>query len=1505
MLTDLQLLSRYHLHGDATAFRDLVAAHAGMVFATAHRITGDQARAEDVAQETFFQLARQSQNITQSVAAWLHRVAWRRACNAVRDDATRRRIEEQAAIDAATTGSTEQEASWAELEVVVDEAIDELPDDLRTPLIMHFMQGRSQRDIAGQLGVSQSSISRLLEEGISTLRSQLKSRGVLCGAGLAALLTANTATAAPAALIVVLGKLSLSGIGMAAGASGGAASVSWLIQGVVVLTMILGAVVMVRDRLGQQVAQPQSLPVDISMPAGKVSVLPAVVPPAGLMKTSAKPGVADALPIEAAAKPMPVHELVHSFPKPPKMPSGHLVMDDAGWLWGTTNVGGRYGMGTVYRMKVDGSQWEVMVSFNGEEGEPKGAFPNEGLVRAPDGRLWGVSGGAGSPARIFCFDPQSGKLSQEIEFQRGEEPLGLPLIFPLGLLCYNTRNGTHLYDPSAGFRGVLNHRKLPLLGEMVADGRGWLWATSEKYQGHGAVCKLNHQTGELVEVLVFTGKSGAFIGSKPVCGLTLGADGFLWGCTRNGGARDEGTIFKIHPESGAFTSVSQLQRRDGMNPESMLVDDGRGYLWGTATYGSMGRGYGHGTIYKIEQRSGKLTVVVRFTGYDGAAPGGVPRAHLLRAGPDHMVGVTGFLGAAGSGVIYDVEISTRKYTVLKDLADLAATTEGVEPHGSLVESGDGSFWGTTFYHGAHHCGTIYRLDPASQKLVSVVDFTGKEGAFPGRNPDAGLVSDGRGWLWGTTRFGGKADAGTIFRLNEQTGAFVTIAEFGVNPKVLPSGGSMTELSLDERGQLWGSTVNTVFKIDPRRDEVKHIATFGGDKREPFGSQFVGRLAADGRGYVWGCALADRTQQKATLFRIATATDAFEVVKLYPNANQGWSGWHPTAPMYRDSAGSIWFTGVLEQGGPRAICTLNRIDPIAGAVMERSSTNAFRYMDTPVEDGHRRLWGCTAMDGASDALYSFDLDSKTFRRELEFTGHGSQPRSGSQPVFGRPMRASDGNHYSVTRYGGPGNGGTIYRLRFGPTPITQEAVIQPNGGVELHGILRPNGRNTEVAFEWGLDPGLKDGRVLSAGTVSAKEEAKPVQALLSGLKRGTKHYFRLRGQNVDNKMPQRGAILAFTIPLESREEPASADQAKRQKVAAAAGQSLAQQAKHRLKVVLVPGTGAGLVRGQLDGLVYEVGRRYTLTAQDDNGYIFAQWAGPGISGSMAENPQLSFVFSEELANHPVITATFLRNPFHDKLLGHYHGLVTALDGVTPSLSSTGALELQAAPLGLFTGNLRFDGDILPITGVFDTGGSARFGEAQAFTGMISRADKPSLLLRLQLDLSPEGLGGVSGQVGLWKEGEETWLSQLQARFSVSAASLANDVVIQYLKAAGRIPVELVGLDSPELTCAAQVLLQPNGRLQLSADLPDGTVLLNDLHLNRLSEFSFFQSLPRGSFGLELPLANLLERPALPDRPNGWWFDAEKKFRSIVLQATEVKAAGKGAEGLFHQEGPKEK
>lgn len=209
---DSQLLHRFHRKGDSLAFQQLVETHAGMVHATASRVTCDAALAQDIAQETFLALARSGSTAIQSVGAWLHHVAWQKARDRVRGESRRQKYE------AAAAGHLHQppEApTWQEIEPLLDEALEALPAPARNLLIQRFLLGMTQQDLAVRAGLSQSTVSRLLTKAIADLRTLLKARGVTCAGSLAAVLTAHRIEAAPPALMASLGKLSLSSIGAA------------------------------------------------------------------------------------------------------------------------------------------------------------------------------------------------------------------------------------------------------------------------------------------------------------------------------------------------------------------------------------------------------------------------------------------------------------------------------------------------------------------------------------------------------------------------------------------------------------------------------------------------------------------------------------------------------------------------------------------------------------------------------------------------------------------------------------------------------------------------------------------------------------------------------------------------------------------------------------------------------------------------------------------------------------------------------------------------------------------------------------------------------------------------------------------------------------------------------------------------------------------------------------------------------------------------------------------
>lgn len=221
MDADSALLDRYHRDGDPAAFQALVGAHAAMVFACARRVTQDAALAEEVAQDTFVALARRAGAIRSNVAAWLYQVARQKACNALRGERRHQRRVHQAAVAPELEPGRREEMPWAAVEPVLDECLAQLPEAARALLIEHFLEERGQREIAARLGVSQATLSRQISAAVDELRACLRHRGVLCGAGLAALLGSSAACAqVPPSLAASLGKLSLAGLRSSASTPG-------------------------------------------------------------------------------------------------------------------------------------------------------------------------------------------------------------------------------------------------------------------------------------------------------------------------------------------------------------------------------------------------------------------------------------------------------------------------------------------------------------------------------------------------------------------------------------------------------------------------------------------------------------------------------------------------------------------------------------------------------------------------------------------------------------------------------------------------------------------------------------------------------------------------------------------------------------------------------------------------------------------------------------------------------------------------------------------------------------------------------------------------------------------------------------------------------------------------------------------------------------------------------------------------------------------------------------
>lgn len=196
-LEDEQLIARFTAERDEAAFAALVQRYGPLVYGVCRRVLADTQLAEDASQATFLVLARHMASIRKrgALGGWLYEVAYHLALKAKRA-AVRRRAREQRDTAMITTDETAAVA-WQEVRPILDEELGRLPAKYRVPLVLCYFQGKSNREVARELGWPIGSMSRRLDRARQVLHDRLVRRGVALPAGGCAALAAEAATAAP------------------------------------------------------------------------------------------------------------------------------------------------------------------------------------------------------------------------------------------------------------------------------------------------------------------------------------------------------------------------------------------------------------------------------------------------------------------------------------------------------------------------------------------------------------------------------------------------------------------------------------------------------------------------------------------------------------------------------------------------------------------------------------------------------------------------------------------------------------------------------------------------------------------------------------------------------------------------------------------------------------------------------------------------------------------------------------------------------------------------------------------------------------------------------------------------------------------------------------------------------------------------------------------------------------------------------------------------------------
>lgn len=175
--TDGQLLDRFISRQDEAAFETIVQRHGAMVLDVGQTVLGDRHAAEDVFQATFLVLATKARAVRKqdSVGSWLYKVAYRVALK-LRSQAARRRHHERQTVN--ESRDTEETCLDPELRPLLLEELQRLPEKYRAPLVLCYLEGKTNEEAAAQLHWPVGSVKGRLSRARDVLRGRLTRRGI-------------------------------------------------------------------------------------------------------------------------------------------------------------------------------------------------------------------------------------------------------------------------------------------------------------------------------------------------------------------------------------------------------------------------------------------------------------------------------------------------------------------------------------------------------------------------------------------------------------------------------------------------------------------------------------------------------------------------------------------------------------------------------------------------------------------------------------------------------------------------------------------------------------------------------------------------------------------------------------------------------------------------------------------------------------------------------------------------------------------------------------------------------------------------------------------------------------------------------------------------------------------------------------------------------------------------------------------------------------------------------
>ncbi len=266
---------------------------------------------------------------------------------------------------------------------------------------------------------------------------------------------------------------------------------------------------------------------------------------------------------------------------------GDLTFDNQGNIFGTTERGGQYQFGAVYKLTEASGHWteNVLYSFNPQPGVTDGYYPWGGVVFDPAGNLYGTTQQGG------YYDPQDELPGNGVVFELTPGSNGWT-----ETVVYRFMDGTDGALPLTGLTPAVMGGDHVFFGTTFAGGTGF--CRLGMFTGCGAVYEVPYTTDYSFAPYQSGGAPGG-----PEAPVTVDAAGRVYGTSFQDGANDWGTVFELvyGSDGWAYSSLHDFNGTDGGLPISNVLLDSSGNMYGTASNGSGTNcdGHGCGVIWMI------------------------------------------------------------------------------------------------------------------------------------------------------------------------------------------------------------------------------------------------------------------------------------------------------------------------------------------------------------------------------------------------------------------------------------------------------------------------------------------------------------------------------------------------------------------------------------------------------------------------------------------------------------------------------------------------------------------------------------------------------------------------------------------------------------------------------------------------------------------------------------------------------------------------------------------